>query len=57
MEKRAVVDTNSHLDGLLVFLEGLLVDLRSLIEGGLEVLNVLSELAQQVVTFAGISGP
>jgi hypothetical protein len=45
------------LDGLLVFLEGLIVDLRGLIKRGLEVFDLLSEPAQQVVTLAGIGGP
>ena len=52
------------VDRLLVFLDGLVVELRGLIEcsakiveGGLEVLDLLSEPAQQVVTLVRISGP
>ena len=45
------------LDGLLVLLDGLIVELRGFIERGLEVLNLLSEPVQQVVTFARISRP
>ena len=39
-------------DGLFVFLDGLIVELRGLVERGLEVLNLLGEPVQQVVTFA-----
>jgi hypothetical protein len=52
------------IDRLLVFLDGLIVQLRGLIErgvevlgSGLEVLDLLGEPAQQVVTYARISGP
>jgi hypothetical protein len=45
------------LDGLFVLLGGLSVELRSLIERGLEVLDLLSEPAQQVVTSLRISRP
>ena len=45
------------IDGLLVFLDGLVVELRRLIERGVEVLDLLSEPVQQVVTFARIGGP
>jgi hypothetical protein len=45
------------LDGLLVFLKSLTVNLRGFVERGLEVFNLLSESAQQVVTLPGISGP
>jgi hypothetical protein len=45
------------IDRLLVFLDGLIVELRGFFERGLEVLDLLSEPAQQVVTFAGIGGP
>ena len=44
-------------DGLFVFLDGLIVELGGLIERGLEVLDLLGEPVQQVVTFARISGP
>ena len=44
-------------DELLVLLDGLIVELRGLIERGLEVLNLLSEPAQQVVTLSRISRP
>ena len=44
-------------DDLFVLLDGLIVELRGLIERGLEVLNLLSEPVQQVVTFARISRP
>jgi hypothetical protein len=40
-----------------VLLDRLIVDLRGLIERGLEVLNLLSEPGQQVVTFTGIGRP
>jgi hypothetical protein len=45
------------IDRLLVFLDGLIVDHRRLIERGVEVLDLLSEPVQQVVTFARIGGP
>ena len=52
------------VDRLLLFLDSLVVELRGLIEcgavvveGGLEILDLLSELAQQVVAFARIGGP
>jgi hypothetical protein len=45
------------IDGLLVFLDGLIVELRGFFERGLEVLDLLSQLAQQVVTVALIGGP
>ena len=38
------------IDGLLVFLDGLIVEHRRLIERGVEVLDLLSEPVQQVVT-------
>ena len=44
-------------DGLFVLLDGLIVELGGLIERGLEVLNLLGEPVQQVVTFARISRP
>jgi hypothetical protein len=40
-----------------VFLDGLIVDHRGLIERGAEVLDLLGESVQQVVTFARIDGP
>jgi hypothetical protein len=43
------------LDGFFVLLDGLSVELRGLIERDLEVLNLLSEPVQQVVTLARIS--
>jgi hypothetical protein len=45
------------LDELLVLLDGLRMELCGLIERGLEVFNLLSEPAQQVVTLARISRP
>jgi hypothetical protein len=45
------------IDGLFVFLDGLIVHLGSLIERGLEILDLLSKPIQQVVTFARISRP
>ena len=63
------------VDGLIAFLNGLVVELGGLFKCGLEILDLLgvklgglieisleipdllSELAQQVVAFAGISGP
>jgi hypothetical protein len=45
------------IDGLLVFFDGLIVELRNLIECGLEIFDLLSEPVQQVVTFARISRP
>jgi hypothetical protein len=45
------------LDGLFVFLDGLIVELRGLFERGLEILNLLSVPTQQVVTFTGVSRP
>ncbi len=45
------------IDRLLLFLDGLIVKLRGLIERGLEVLDLLIEPAQQVVTFARVGGP
>ena len=44
-------------DRLLVLLDDLVVQLRGMIEGGLEILDMLGEPTQQVVTLAGISGP
>ena len=44
-------------DGLFVFLDGLVVELRRLIECGLKVLDLLGEPVQQVVTFTRISRP
>jgi hypothetical protein len=45
------------INGLFVFLGSLIVKLRGLIECGLEVLDLLSEPVQQVVTFTRISRP
>jgi hypothetical protein len=52
------------VDRMLLLLDGLLVELGSLIEcsaviveGSLKVRDLLSVLTQQVVAFAGISGP
>ena len=45
------------LYGLLVLLEGLIVELRGFIKRGLKVLNLLGEPVQQVMTFARFSGP
>jgi hypothetical protein len=52
------------INRLLVFLDGLVVELGRLIERGaeilgrgLEALDLLSEPVQQVVTFASIGGP
>jgi hypothetical protein len=45
------------IDRLLVFLDGLIVELRGLIERGLEILDLLGEPVQEVVTFARISRP
>src|SRR5262249_9637448 len=45
------------LDGLPVFVDGLLVDLSSLIERGPEVLDLLVEPVEQVVTVTRIGGP
>jgi hypothetical protein len=45
------------VDGLFVFLDGLIVELCRLIERSLEVLNLLREPLQQTVTFEGISRP
>ena len=44
-------------DELLMQSYGLIVKLGGLIQCGFEVLNLLSELVQQVVTLAGISRP
>jgi hypothetical protein len=43
------------LDELLMLLDGLCVELGGLIERGLKVFDLLSELAQQVVTLLRIS--
>jgi hypothetical protein len=45
------------VDDLLVFLGGLIVNLRGLVERGLEILDLLSELLQQVVTLGWIGRP
>ena len=45
------------LDELLMLLDGLIVKLAGFIERGLEVLDLLSKLAQQVVTQLRISRP
>jgi hypothetical protein len=45
------------IDRLFVFLDGLIVELRGLIERGLEVLDLLGKPVQQVVTLARITGP
>ena len=45
------------IDDLLVFLGGLIMNLRGLVERGLEVLDMLSEPVQQVVTLTWISRP
>ena len=44
-------------DGLIVLLDGLVVELRSLVQCGLEVLNLLGEPVQELVTFEGSSRP
>jgi hypothetical protein len=44
-------------DSLLVFLDGLIVEFRRLIERGLEILDLVGKPLQQVVTFASISRP
>jgi hypothetical protein len=45
------------LNRLFVLLHGLIVDFRGFIERGFEVLNLLSEPTQQVVTLLRISRP
>jgi hypothetical protein len=49
--------STQFIDGLLVFLGGLIVNSRGLVEGGLEVLDLLSQPVQQVVTRERISRP
>ena len=44
-------------DSLIVLLDGLVVELRSLVQCGLEVLNLLGEPVQELVTFEGSSRP
>jgi hypothetical protein len=45
------------IDELLVFLGGLIMNLRGLVERGVEVLNLLFEPVQQVVTLTRIIRP
>jgi hypothetical protein len=44
-------------DDLFEALDGLTMELRRLVERGLEVLNLLSEPVQELMTFARISRP
>ena len=45
------------IDKLVMLSDGLIVNLRGFIQRGLQVLDLLIEPVQQVMAFAGISGP
>ena len=45
------------IDKLVMLSDSLIANLRGFIQRGLQVLDLLIELVQQVMAFAGISGP